>query len=365
MSTRAAALHASPWQGVFYLTGGASGFLAEILGEPGASATVLEGQIPYAAQALSELLGKPPESACSVETARALAMAAFQRARTLGGDPAFGFACTASLATNRVKKGEHRAHAALQTADDTFTASWQFSGDRQTEETELIEHLWRMLGLTFNLPGVTSSVEAIDLTRTSAIEPWRQLILGEILTHATQPHDAQLLMPGAFNPLHSAHKIMLALAEERTGFTGAFELSVANVDKPLLDYSEIEARLSQFDKPVWLTRLPTFVEKARNFPGSHFVVGVDTFSRIVEAKYYDGERGLKNALAELDELGAHFIVFGRQMAGSFKVLGDLVLPDWLRDWRLTRCIEVDEQSFKEAVSSTQIRKDSRKDPGLS
>lgn len=346
---------------MFYLTGGASGFLAEVLGEPGASATVLEGQIPYAAQALSELLGSPPESACSLVTARALAMVAFQRARTLGGDPAFGFACTASLATNRIKKGTHRAHAALQTADDTFTASWQFSGDRQTEENALIEHLWRKLAQSLDLQDVTGSVKAINLARTRAIEPWRQLILGATLAHATQDHDARLLMPGAFNPLHSAHKNMLTLAEELTGFAGAFELSVANVDKPLLDYSEIEARLSQFDKPVWLTRLPTFVEKARNFPGSHFVVGADTFSRIVEAKYYGGERGLKNALAELDELDTRFIVFGRQMAGSFKVLGDLVLPDWLNEWRLARCVEIDEQSFKEAVSSTQLRKDSSSD----
>jgi nicotinamide mononucleotide (NMN) deamidase PncC len=343
---------------VFYLTGGAGGFLAEILGEPGASATVLEGQIPYAAQALSELLGSPPESACSVATARALAMAAFQRARTLGGDPAFGLACTASLATNRTKQGEHRAHAAIQTADDTFTASWQFSGDRQAEETALEEHLWRKLAQSLDLAGVSSSVKAIDLARTRAIKPWRELILGEKLAHATQDHDAKLLLPGAFNPLHSAHKIMLALAEERTGFAGAFELSVANVDKPLLDYSEIEARLSQFEKPVWLTRLPTFLEKARNFPGSHFVLGADTFSRIVEAKYYGGERGFKNALAELDELGAHFIVFGRQIEGSFKVLSDLTLPDWLSDWRRKRCVEIDEQSFNEAISSTQLREES-------
>lgn len=359
MSTRAAALHASPWQGVFYLTGGASGFLAEILSEPGASATVLEGQIPYATQALSELLGRPPESACSVATARALAMAAFQRGRTLDGDPAFGFACTASLATNRTKKGGHRAHAAIQTADDTFIASWQFSGDRHAEETALNEHLWRMLAQSFELAGVTSAAKAIDLVHTRAKKPWRELILGETRAHATQTHDGQLLMPGAFNPLHSAHKNMLALAEERTGLAGAFELSVANVDKPLLDYGEIEARLGQFEKPVWLTRLPTFLEKARHFPGSHFVVGADTFSRIVEAKYYGGKRGLKSALAELDELGARFTVFGRQMAGSFKVLSDLALPDWLSDWRRERCVEIDERSFNEAVSSTQLRKETQ------
>ena len=77
MSQRAVILHRSPWQGVFHVTGGGSGLLAELLTTPGASGTVLEAVVPYAPAALADLLGRAPDQACSPATARSLAMSAF------------------------------------------------------------------------------------------------------------------------------------------------------------------------------------------------------------------------------------------------------------------------------------------------
>ena len=79
MSDRAHRLHSSKWTGVFYITGGGSAFLSEILQEPGASKTVLEALVPYAENALSDLLGGTPAQACSLATARALAMTAYHK----------------------------------------------------------------------------------------------------------------------------------------------------------------------------------------------------------------------------------------------------------------------------------------------
>jgi hypothetical protein len=78
------------------------------------------------------------------------------------------------------------------------------------------------------------------------------------------------------------------IAEEKSGLAGAYELSIVNVDKPFLDYTEIDQRLKQFDRPVWVTRLPTFLEKARHFHGACFAVGIDTLIRIAEPGYYGG-----------------------------------------------------------------------------
>ncbi|NIV22973.1 MAG: hypothetical protein GWN51_04840, partial [Gemmatimonadetes bacterium] len=128
-------------------------------------------------------------------------------------------------------------------------------------------------------------------------------------------------------------------------------LSIVNVDKPLLDYTEIEERLSQFEAPVWLTRLPTFVEKARYFPGAHFAVGVDTVIRITEAAYYGSQADRDAALDELDHLSTRFIVFGRDLNGSFQTLSDLELPATFR----TLCREVTKAEFNEPISSTEIR----------
>ena len=355
MSSRAQRLHDAPWQGVFYLTGGGISLLDEMLGTAGASRTVLDARIPYSTGALTELLGGTPEQACSEATARGMAMRAFQQARELGeNDPLgfqpFGFACTASLATDRIKKGTHRAHAAIQTRDGTFTAHWEFNGTRAEEEQHLRDRLWSKLGQALSIEGVG---ESIELRHTRGKPAWQALILGEDLALPTEPHDAGLLFPGAFNPLHQGHRDMLRIAEEMTGLTGGYELSVANVDKPFLDYREIESRLAQFDRPVWLTRLPTFIEKARHFAQTTFVVGLDTLVRIAEPRYY-GNRSMRNeALMELKEFDARFIVFGRTLDGSFQTLADMEsrLPEAL----LELATGVDEATFSNPESSTRIR----------
>jgi len=359
MSARAERLHASPWLGVFYITGGGALLIGDLLTTPGASQTVLEVQVPYAEAALAGLLGRRPDQACSAATARALAMAAFQRARTLaaaGGAetterPLFGLACTASLATGRTKRGAHRAHVALQTADVTYDAEIAFDGDRETEERELLDILWHALAEALELPLEVTVPTRPMVAQTPAERQWRDLILGESLAVPSAPHDGRLLMPGAFNPLHRGHLRMLELAEARTGLAGAFELSIVNVDKPLLDYTEIDRRLQQFTRPVWLTRLPTFLEKARYFRGCTFAVGVDTLARIAEPRYYGNAADRDAAIAELADLGTRFVVFGRLLDGTFQSLADLDLPDALR----TLCIGISEAEFSDPVSSTTLR----------
>jgi nicotinamide mononucleotide (NMN) deamidase PncC len=351
MSRRAEALHATPWQGVFYVTGGGSLLLSELLMTAGASATVLDAQVPYAEAALAEMLGRTPERACSDTTARAMAMAAFQRARSLGATQPFGLACTASLATTRQKRGGHRAHVALQTMEVTYTAHLAFEGSREDEERQLLELLWHALSEVLGLELDAAPPARPMVAHTSAQRHWRQLILGEELAFATRDHDARLLMPGAFNPLHHAHQRMLTIAEQKTGLTGAYELSIVNVDKPLLDYTEIDIRLKQFQTPVWVTRLPTFLEKARYFAGAHFVVGVDTLVRIVDPAYYGSTDARDRALVELAELDARFVVFGRALTDRFLSLSDVPLPRGFS----ALCIEVTQAEFHEVVSSSTLR----------
>jgi hypothetical protein len=360
VSERAGTLHATPWQGVFYLTGGGSLLLSELLTTPGASQTVLEAQVPYAEAALAGLLGRRPDQACSAPTARALAMAAFERACALAAGTAepppterlFGLSCTASLATGRAKRGQHRAHVAIQTLAVTYDAHVTFDADRPSEERELAELLWHTLASALELPLAAGLVTLPDVTCTAAEPDWRALVLGERNAVSTASHDARLLMPGAFNPLHRAHEDMLAIAEARTGLAGAFELSIRNVDKPTLDYTEIGRRLQQFTRAVWLTRLPTFLEKARQFPGCCFVVGADTLQRIVESRYYTNVAARDAALVELCELGTRFVAFGREIDGRFRTLDDLDLPDAIR----AISIGISAAEFSNGLSSTDLRR---------
>lgn len=352
MSERAAQLHANPWRGVFYITGGGTELVSEMLTTPGASRTVLEVTVPYAHAALQSLLGRAPAQSCSASTARAMAMAAFQRAHALGAahdDDAhiFGLACTASLATDRDKRGRHRAHIAVQTDWDTHFAEISLAGDREQEEHQLVEALWEVLMATLH----TGEILGHPLQSVRADARWRDILLGHAPAIVTVPHDGGLLLSGSFNPLHKGHARMLELAEQVTGRQGAYELSMVNPDKPSLDYHEVGNRLAQFDEPVWLTRLPTFAEKAAYFPGSVFAVGSDTITRIDAVRYYTDARGRDVALAELARHGCEFLVFGRVEAGQFVHLDDLELSPTLREM----CKAVPLEMFREDISSTQLR----------
>jgi hypothetical protein len=175
---------------------------------------------------------------------------------------------------------------------------------------------------------------------------------GRLLAEAARP---AVLLPGAFNPVHEGHRLLAATASRLTGAAVAFELSVVNVDKPPLPAEEVRRRLWQFQwrAPVWLTRAPTFVEKARRFPNVVFVVGADTAERIVAPRYYQGcEALMAEALATIRARGCRFLVAGRcDATGKFVGLDDLQLPEPCRDLFTA----IPESAFRLDLSSTKLR----------
>ena len=330
--------------------------LAALLSEPGASATVLEAGIPYAEQALEELLGARPEQSCSRATARDLAMRAFLRARQLGGE--FGFAITASLATTVAKRGAHRAHVAFQDAGRTRTWSLEFAKQgavRAQEEAASSDLALRALAASLGHGEAPADgyQEAIGTAEQTA------LILG------TQTHIGAVppvILPGAFNPLHAGHRAMRADAERRLGQRVAYELCIANVDKPPLNHHDIASRLPQFDPDeVVLTSAPTFLAKARALGPVTFVVGTDTIARIAKPRYYEaGHTAARDAaVAELATIGSRFLVYGRTSPKGFTTLRDVPLPHALREL----CIGVAEEDFRVDISSSDLRAQGQRSPG--
>lgn len=361
-------IHASATPTVFAITGGGSGAIAALLEVPGASATVLEAVVPYSATALEQWLSGPVDHYCSERTARAMAMAAFERARKLSAaDPRTlrGIGATASLVSNRPKRGPHRIHVAWQSADTTSVVSCELTKGARTRAEE--EHIATQLIL--NAVVESCAVDAFlsieqdgsVLTRREQRAPqaWTELLLGE-RTHVAYPDQAAnaassqpILFPGAFNPIHAAHQRMAQIAAEQLGHPVTFELSIANVDKSPLDFLEIADRLEQLaGQRVLLTRAPRFVEKAQLAPGCTFLVGADTIARIGDPKYYAGGSSQRDAaIAAIADAGCRFLVFGRALKSSFETLEGLDLPPQLRDI----CQQIPESVFREDLSSTELR----------
>ena len=149
---------------------------------------------------------------------------------------------------------------------------------------------------------------------------------------------------------------MAEIAQEMLGLPTAMEISILNVDKPALDYLEIDRRLGQFppEQAVWLTRAATFDDKSRLFPGATFVVGVDTLRRIADPRYYGNDRNvMMQSLQRIIARDCRFLVFGRALGSSFIRLSDLDLPDALR----RACSEIPPEKFREDVSSTALRRE--------
>jgi nicotinic acid mononucleotide adenylyltransferase len=162
------------------------------------------------------------------------------------------------------------------------------------------------------------------------------------------------VFPGEFNPLHVGHRRMAEIAKRLLGTPVEFEISINNVEKPPLDYYEIQRRVGQFapEQTVWLTRAARFVEKARLFPGATFIVGIDTVRRIASPRFYAGAAACEEAIESIAARGCRFLVFGRNLGTGFVSLGNLDLPSSLQ----AICQEVPADEFREDVSSTNMRR---------
>src|SRR5438132_6499927 len=299
------ALHASGRKAALAITGGGSGAVGELLRVPGGSRVLIEAQIPYDAPALATFLGFAPTQACSADTAIAMARSAQARAARLvpaDVDPV-GLGASAALVSDRPRKGEHRFHIAFaHSAGIAHSTSVMAKGrrDRAAEE-DLVSRaivLWLARACGIAAPSPRSLLDADEHyaeTVIAAVDTIDQLLAGELDRVTVQP-DGQMMLsapqpfvlfPGSFNPMHEGHVLLARVAEELRQQPLAFEISVTNVDKPPLAGETVRHRLAQFawKSPVELTRAPTFLEKSRLFPGTTFVVGMDTAERLFGPQY--------------------------------------------------------------------------------
>ena len=163
-----------------------------------------------------------------------------------------------------------------------------------------------------------------------------------------------LVFPGSFDPLHEGHLRMATVAQEIAERPLDFELAVTNVDKPSLDYLEMQSRAAQFaGRSLWFTRAATFVEKLDVFPQGTFVMGADTYARLADAKYYGGSaEAADRAVQRIATQARGLIVFGRERNGEFEDAARLDVPPALR----AVTYFVSQREFRMDISSTALRR---------
>ncbi len=368
-----ARIHGAPEQAVVAVAGAGNYALAWLLGVGGASRTILETRVPYGYRAMTDFLGGyAPEQTVSRDTARRMARSAWRRGMSLRETdaPIVGLGCTATIATDRAKRGDHRVFiatwdgAAVTTDAVTLEKGLrERAGEEDVVSRLVIAALARACGLEAKLDLRLAPRERLLTETSNHGDPILRLLDGEVdwvivdkdghMEVEGEPPRA--LLPGSFNPMHRGHAELAAAAEHTLGSPVTCELSVVNVDKPPLRAEEIRGRVEQFHgiRPVVLTRAETFEKKAKLFPGCGFAIGWDTAIRLIEPHYYgDSESAMLTALAEMWASGCRFAVGGRSDADNvFHTLDDVGIPAGF--WPLF--VNIPESAFRSDVSSTGIR----------
>ena len=176
-----------------------------------------------------------------------------------------------------------------------------------------------------------------------------------------------VVVPGSFNPLHVGHLEMGKVTGEENKEVW-FELSLGNADKPTVTLENLLYRLEEFGKlaaaegggegkaegegmkvRLMCTAEPFFAGKAKVLKdlGAErvtFVVGSDTFVRIVDVKYYDSKEAMEEMLEGWRRDGISFVVCPR---------GDITGNPFQDDRGLSRWLNKHE--FWSEVSSSAIR----------
>ena len=308
------------------IAGGGQTFIGDYTSISGASKTFLGGYVPYAQPLFLQFIKQAKlDSHASEEAARKLAVASFNKCLEAGAYAieAIGIGAANSIVKDGERVGrEHRFFIATHSATQSRVLKVILQQGRTRQQEEAMCSLFIFKMLQWQALNEPTNFQSLILPN----ETWEVLEDGDIeyamLTSGVVEYLPNFKVTpklavfcGSWNPYHEGHEGIYKLANQILGVEPILELSVHNTDKGQLDFIDLGRRVTSIgEKPYMLTRAATFIEKARllrtKFHTNEivFVVGLDTWQRIWDAKYAGDPEYVERTLKAFD---VKFLVFGR------------------------------------------------------
>ncbi len=321
------------------VAGAGTDLLAELWKQPGSSAYLAAATLLQARQELEEYIGfKPDDGYCSKETAIDMAFTAYMKAVKVqanekGNKAPIGIAATAAVASNRLPRGEQRAHIAIVAPNGVVVTHLllekQEGIEARLKHDQLItREVLDQLELLLDGGKRPTNLDAFDRLRHLPI------FLPNGGRRKGLPHKGAYF-PANFNPIHEGHRLACREAETRIGMKVHFMIEACPPHKPAIPTPELLRRVAMLqlenDKHARAVAItvgePNYIDKARARPGSHFIAGADAIERILQPIWgYD----VDYMLEEMDTLDTKFFVLGRHIDGHLKTVDDLEIPTAFR-----------------------------------
>ena len=312
-------------------TGAGAGLQQRLWEVPGSSAYLAGCSFPYAAEEQEELLGFMPEHFCSEEAAVDLASAAYMKAYKFGGKKPIGVGITASVASEKIHRGDHRVFICVMT--DEKVNLFQHTFEKQVGSAA--RHLdgddcdnwgfWMLLetaGIseTNALGKFTKDVTALARERFF-LRPFFAANGKRLDTIPTNKHMA--IMPGAYNPPHEGHLGTAQSVMDEFGRTVVFEVTAEPPHKEALSVQALlqRAKLLQGHDRLFTRKEPYYLDKAKAFPGIPLVLGADAMVRMLDPKWGIEPLDLFKKFIDLE---TKLLVAGRTIDDQFVTCQDIL-----------------------------------------
>ncbi len=339
-------------------TGAGAGLQQKLWEVPGSSAYLSGASFPYRQAETDKTLGFVPGSYCSPEAAIDLACVAYQRAYSFGGKKPVGLGLTASVASEREHRGEHRVHACLITDEQVVSVDHVLtkgvgSGQRDSDGRTCDLFGLGLIRLAIDPSSRNLAVGHRDST-ASALERFysHPFFVKNGERSADVPKDV-VLMPGAYNPPHPGHLGMASEVAKQALKPVVFHVTADGPHKAPLTLQDLlkRARMLRGHDRLFTRGDSLYLDKARRFPGVPIAMGADALARMLDPKW--GQPVLP-MLYELSQLKTRFYVTSRPVDGDVLTMYKVFERSGIRDYDLLTQMFYQVDGLWD-ISSTQVR----------